>query len=241
MSGDTDYWPAFSCCGGLAFHSDNCPTRREPGGPGCLSVHGRGYYLRHQAPGVVAGPPAFVWCDLETTGLDAQCELILSLGLLITDAQFNEVARGEWTIDPREPLVHRTMDPYVRDMHTKNGLLARIERGECLPLEQAEEYACDFLDLHLGPPRESIKERPPMAGNSVSFDREFVREHCPDLIQRFNYRLLDVSSFKVLAMAQCPGAREWNASRDQNIAHTPIADLVSSIAELNHWKEELRK
>lgn len=180
----------------------------------------------------------FVWTDFETTGLDPANEEPLALGLIITDDSFREIARREWIL--RVELDHPAivgMAPFVRDMHTKNGLLERLKNGQ--PRANVEEFACSFLDRYVGRPAESIKERPPMAGNSVSFDMSFLRWHFPELARRFNYRLLDVSTLKLLACATVPGAREWNDSRP-DAAHTPIADLEASIAELQHWRGVLR-
>lgn len=180
----------------------------------------------------------FIWTDFETTGLDPANEEPLALGLIITDNMFREVARREWVIrlpDDHPALVG--MAPFVREMHTKNGLLERLKRGQ--PRVAVEEFACSFLDRYLGRPADNIKERPPMAGSSVEFDMGFMRWHFPELCRRYNYRLLNVSTLKLLACATIPGAREWNDSRP-DAAHTPIADLEASIAELQHWRQVLR-
>lgn len=180
----------------------------------------------------------FIWTDFETTGLDPANEEPLALGLVITNNEFREVARREWVIrvDETSPAL-LGMSPYVREMHTKNGLLERLKFGQ--PRANVEEFACSFLDRYLGRPAENIKERPAMAGNSVSFDMAFMRWHFPELARRFNYRLLDVSTLKLLSMATVPGAQEWNDSRPEAV-HTPLADLEASIAELAHWRQVLR-
>lgn len=180
----------------------------------------------------------FIWCDIETTGLDAKRDAILALGLVITDARFNEVARAEW-VGNAGALALDHMNDFVRVMHTKSGLLDRVQASP-LTLRGIEDRACAFLDANLGAPAEKITERPPMAGNSVSFDREFIRDAMPDLITRFNYRLLDVSTLKVLAIATVSEAQAWNDSRPE-APHTPLADLDGSIAELQHWRQELRR
>ena len=180
----------------------------------------------------------FIWCDLETTGLDPAKDEILAIGLIVTDNAFTEIARFErFTHVPAGWKAMRDMSPFVLDMHTRSGLIERVADSR-LELADVEREACAFLDQHLGEPAEKIKDRPVMAGNSVHFDRAFLLRHCPELIRRFNYRLLDVSSLKVLACATVPGAREWNDSRPP-APHTPIADLEGSIAELAHWRQVL--
>lgn len=180
----------------------------------------------------------FIWTDFETTGLDPANEEPLALGLIITDNHFREIARREWVIkvDPENPALVG-MAPFVREMHTKNGLLERLQYGQ--PRANVEEFACSFLDRYVGRPAENIKERPPMAGNSIEFDMAFMRWHFPELARRFNYRLLNVSTLKLLACATVPGAQEWNDSRPE-AKHTPLDDLDNSIAELAHWRHVLR-
>ena len=180
----------------------------------------------------------FIWTDLETTGLDPEADEILAVGLLITDDSFKEIARFEMVSHvPAGWRAMRDMSPYVLNMHTKSGLIERVADSR-LELADVEREACAFLDQHLGPAAEKIRDRPPMAGNSVHFDRAFLLRHCPELIRRFNYRLLDVSTLKVLACATVPGAQTWNDSRGP-APHTPIADLEGSLAELAHWRQVL--
>lgn len=180
----------------------------------------------------------FIWVDLETTGLFPARDEILALGMIITDEHMTEIARFERIVHvPAGFRAMRDMSDYVREMHTKNGLLERVADSR-LTLANVEDEAVDFLDTHLGPRAELVRDRPPMAGSSVHFDRAFIDRHCPNLALRFHYRLLDVSSFKVLSMATIPGAKEWNDSRP-DAAHTPLADLEGSIAELAHWRRVL--
>jgi oligoribonuclease len=183
----------------------------------------------------------FIWTDIETTGLHARKDLILALGIIITDENMKELARAEWVAHYNKHDLSYALNgnDFVTAMHTKNGLLERVAASK-LELCDVEELAGNFIDLHLSGVAASVKDRPPMAGNSVAFDREFIREDMPLLIERYNYRLLDVSSFKVLALATIPGAAEWNATRGE-AAHTPLKDLEGSISELAHWVRELRR
>jgi oligoribonuclease len=179
-------------------------------------------------------PTVFVWTDIETTGRSPVRDEILALGMIITDDKMRELARQEWVVHvPSGWKSMREMSDYVHAMHVRSGLLERVADSRLL-LADVEREACEFLAEHLGAPDWPITNRPPMAGSSVHFDRTFLVVHMPALLEHFSYRNLDVSSFKVLAIALVDGARELNAARKEP-AHTPLADLEGSIAELAQW------
>jgi oligoribonuclease len=183
----------------------------------------------------------FIWTDIETTGLNAQQDLILAVGLIITDEHMKEIARKEWVVHHSEELMNEVlaeMHPAVLEMHKKNGLLDRVKTSKTDHGTVVHE-ACEFLDQYLGRPDAEIKNRPPMAGSTVSFDAEFIRENMPELMKRYNYRRLDVSSFKVLALATIPDAKAWEAKQLKD--HTPLEDLTGSILELAHWRGEFAR
>lgn len=180
----------------------------------------------------------FVWLDTETTGLDPLRDEVLAVGIIVTDDSFREVARNEWTISHRE--IEGLMSRHVYEMHTASGLLGRVRAADptLSSLDAVEGDVSRWLRSVLGVPDPDIKRRPPLAGNTIGFDRAMLAKHMPQVLSHVHYRSLDVSSLKVLAMATVPGAREWNDSRPDP-AHTPLADLEGSIQELAHWRQVL--
>ncbi len=176
----------------------------------------------------------FIWCDIETTGLDPEKDKILAVGLVITDASLMWISRRELHVYvPEDDPAYVNMPHVVREMHTKSGLLQRVA-NQGRSLQTVESELCAWIEQHLGPTPTKSTDRPVMSGSSVHFDMAFIKRQMPDLALSFNRRLLDVSSFKVLAVASVPGAREWNDSHPP-AAHTPLADIDASMAELKHW------
>lgn len=169
----------------------------------------------------------FFFTDIETTGLSVEHDVILSLGIIITDDAFQPIARREWILHCPQYQIER-MTPKVLKMHTDNGLIERAKRDGEDPVE-AEFAARDFI-------------RPfgqhPMAGNSIHFDRTFLKAQMPDLEACYHYRNFDVSTLRLLCHATVPGAKDWKTARPK--AHTSIADLENSLEELAHWREVLR-
>lgn len=186
--------------------------------------------------------PAFIWVDLETTGLDPVRDVILEVAIITTDAAFRPLARGGWLVVPNE-LERRIaeMPDVVRQMHGESGLLEdlRCRQYSLANTPGAVRYGIQCWLEENAPVPERYEDRPPMAGNTVNFDRAFFAHHMPNLRQFFHHRSLDVSTLKVLAVATVPGAREWEAARGKP-AHRGMDDIEASIEELAHWREVLK-
>ena len=74
----------------------------------------------------------------------------------------------------------------------------------------------------------------PMCGNSICQDRRFLVRLMPRLEGYFHYRNIDVSTIKELC-------RRWNAPLvdgfRKNGAHTALADIEESVAELKYYRQ----
>jgi|CXWL01.1.fsa_nt_gi oligoribonuclease len=174
--------------------------------------------------------PLFVWCDLEMTGLDPEKCAIIEMGIIITGADLKpkaELERAIWQPD----AVLNQMEPFVREMHTKNGLLERVRKSD-VSLRTAEKEATALISQYceFG---EGI-----LAGNSIHTDRAFICKHMPGLDRFLHYRMIDVSSLKILAKAWYPNA----AGRSKvEATHTVLADLGASIGELAFYQQTFFK
>jgi oligoribonuclease len=177
-----------------------------------------------------SGQTRFVWCDLEMTGLDPQRNAIIEMGLIITGPDLRplaELERAVWQSDS----VLGEMEPFVRTMHTKNGLLERVRKSE-ISLRQAEKDATSLVSQHVDF-GEGI-----LAGNSIYMDRLFLAKYMPGFERYLHYRMLDVSSLKVLTRAWYPNAP--GRTKD-DASHTVLSDLRASIAELAYYQQTFFK
>ena len=173
------------------------------------------------------------WFDIETTGLDPEKDLILEVAAIVTGADVERTI-GSFTIPIKQDLsvACGLMNPFVTEMHSRNGLLSDIARGYCSPLAIAEAALTDLLNISQGSDPGPIY----LAGNSIHFDRSFVKRHMPALEGKLYYRMLDVSSLKiacrdVLGIAQDKGAG----------AHRAMADVVESIKEFQFFAARVQK
>jgi oligoribonuclease len=131
------------------------------------------------------------WVDLETTGLDPEADPILEIGLIVTPARapFDELAAYQGVIDPADnfsPVWHGRMNDVVRNMHTRNGLLADIYNGGfSMARVQAESIA---LLSQFGKPHDFM-----LAGSGVGhFDKRFIDAQMSRFASWLQYPVLDV-------------------------------------------------
>ena len=87
------------------------------------------------------------WMDLEMTGLDPDRHVIVEIATLITDDNLELIAEGPDLVIHQPPEAMALMDDYVREMHTRNGLLALIE-GSTISAAEAAAETLKFLRTH---------------------------------------------------------------------------------------------
>jgi len=175
------------------------------------------------------GDLKMVWVDLEMTGLDVDSCVILEVGCIVTGDDLKPLAEyGAAVQQPPEALAG--MNDFVRDMHTRSGLLRRVQESS-VPLDQAEQAVLDIV-MKYAKPREAV-----MAGNSIHQDRRFLARYMPRLDAYLHYRQVDVSSLKVLANAWYPNLPKFEKKKE----HTAVSDIRESLAELKYYRDHLFK
>jgi oligoribonuclease len=173
-------------------------------------------------------PNNLVWLDLEMTGLDAQRDVILQAAIVITTPELTpleEFACDVW--QPPSALEHMT--PYVRDMHEKNGLLARVasSRTDLFAAErQLLERICGWCSYPAL-----------LCGNTIGQDKRFIDQWMPGLAGYLSYRSIDVSSLKMLAKYWYGESAMYPKPTDAE--HDALFDVKQSIAELAHYRATL--
>jgi len=173
-----------------------------------------------------------LWVDLEMTGLDPIEDRILEVAAIVTDWDFNEIALYEAAVSVGPRLVEKRMKlgkdfwdtvPEVRNalvkQNTESGRSGRTVENELLA----------FIDEH-------FEEGVPvlLAGNSIHMDRQFIANEWKRLNSRLNYRMLDVSAWKVV----------FNGKYKKQFAkpevHRALDDIRGSIQELQYYLGKVR-
>lgn len=168
-----------------------------------------------------------IWMDLEMTGLDPDTDLIIEMATIVTDSALQVLAEGPVfaIATPEENLA--AMDEWNQTHHSASGLLERV-RKSAVTLLEAEAQTLAFI--------EGFAERntAPLCGNSIWQDRRFLSRHMPALESYFHYRIIDVSSLKELARRWRPDLLDGVSKQS---AHTALADIRESIAELAYYRQ----
>jgi oligoribonuclease len=169
-----------------------------------------------------------VWIDCEMTGLDIVADALIEVAALVTDFDLNVLGDGIDIVikPPAEALVQ--MDPYVRTMHERSGLLDELDAG--LTLADAEAQVLGYIKQHC-----ADGSRPPLAGNTVATDRSFLNRDMGTLESFLHYRIVDVSSIKELSRRWFPRAYFHAPAKRGN--HRALADIQESIEELRYYRE----
>ena len=171
--------------------------------------------------------------DLETTGLDPQNDQILEIAVTQADFEkpFEHTALYHSVITFP---VYARLSPFIREMHTKNGLLHECQQSK-ITLEEAEEAL-----LALVPEVQDKEEQPVLFGSTIHFDKAFLQNWMPRFATRLSYRLYDVSAVKLfcqsLGMPKIPKGEAHRALADikESIAHAKMCrDWVTSN---EYWK-----
>lgn len=168
--------------------------------------------------------PVLCWLDLETTGLDPDDDHeILELALQVDGGPVHS-----WVLHfdlGTYEACGGVIDTNVREMHTASGLFAacRHARYRTAEVESAAIVALCGYD----------SEPLQLAGNSVWFDRMFLRHYMPQLEKRFHYRMLDVSSVALFA-------ESFGIPRPESPSvHRAGPDIERSQRMLRYYRERL--
>lgn len=166
-------------------------------------------------------PTKLFWIDLEMTGLDVEKEVIIECAALITDMNFKVLDSFEAVVKQPQHFLD-AMDDWNREHHKASGLTAKVANG--LPEDEVEHHLISMIQKHFG-----RNERPILCGNSIAQDRLFIDKYWPGFGSMLHYRVVDVSSWKVIFNAK------FGVRYEKTNSHRALDDIKESIAELEFY------
>lgn len=161
------------------------------------------------------------------TGLSLETDALVEIAVLVTDSELNIIGEGvDLVIQATEGQI-AGMNDFVRDMHTSSGLIEEIPNG--IGVGEAEKRIMAYLNS-----AGVITGKSPLAGNSVSVDRNFIARDMKALGDFLHYRTIDVSTIKELSRRWYPKAYFAAPAKTGN--HRALGDIRDSIDELKYYR-----
>ncbi len=171
-----------------------------------------------------------LWLDMEMSGLDVNKEAIIEVACIVTDMNFRELDTFETVVKQPQNYLDN-MDAWNKETHTKSGLAAKVASG--MDPDMVEAKLIDLINKHFPHSLTDPKKRPLLAGNSIMQDRLFIDKYFLKLSARLHYRMIDVSSWKVIVN------NKFNIEYKKQNAHRALDDIRESIGELRFYLDKI--
>ncbi len=169
-------------------------------------------------------PTKLFWVDLEMTGLDTSRDVILEVAAEITDFEFKTIASYEARVRQDRDVVIERMQKNIwwKDYpENRDDFVSKLDDAKSS--EQVEQELIALVAEHFG------NEPAVLAGNSIHNDRNFIKQWWPALDLKLHYRMLDVTSFKLLMQGK------YGVEFEKREVHRAFDDIQASIAELQDY------
>ena len=164
------------------------------------------------------------------TGLSLEKDVLVEIAVLVTDSELNVIGEGIDLVIKATPGQLAGMNEFVTQMHTTSGLITQISEG--ITVEAAEDAILAYLES-----AGTVAGKSPLAGNSVSVDRNFIARDMSRLNEYLHYRTVDVSSIKELARRWYP--KIYFAAPAKTGNHRALGDIQDSIEELKYYRSSI--
>jgi oligoribonuclease len=204
----------------------------------------------------------YCWFDTEYTTLELERAKLLEVALVVTDDELRPVPGASNGI-PGE-LVRKdgfcacVTPPAAEEIseHVKQNYQPLLERcrREGRSAEEVDRHLASYMDSFPECRAESIRDRPVLAGNTIHADYFLARRFLPGFVSRLNYRLFDVSTFKLewlfhyreqkfQKLGSPETIKRYYRGRDPVVGdkHDAYYDVQASIAELAFYRSRITK
>jgi len=167
-----------------------------------------------------------MWIDLEMTGLEVETNVIIEVACIITNEKLDELETYHAVLKQPQSYLDQ-MDDWNKKTHKDTGLLDKIPHGKDPKL--VEQELMEIGKKHF------FNERIILAGNSIGHDKTFLNHYFKDFSKRLHYRVLDVSSWKVIFRDVL------NHQFEKKNTHRALDDIRESIGELKFYMGFIKK
>lgn len=181
-------------------------------------------YVKAMTNTTFIGSPAWLQCDMETTGLDENGDYLLELVLILTDEGMNEIDRVGTLVRPDEETWARLhANPYVESMHRRSGLIEdlTVNGSQAPTLDEVNHMLGAWVAERIGPAEVHFS-----GGGVANFDWPWAKRHLPAVADQLHYRPLD---FSIVAMAIARARKTDVLTKAGDKAHRALADIEEDL------------
>lgn len=164
------------------------------------------------------------WIDLEMTGLNPEKEVVIEVAAIITDLNFTELDQYHVVVQQPQSFLDQ-MDEWNTKTHTQTGLIKKVANG-VHPHQVQEDL------IHLSQ-KYFEKNKIIIAGNSIYQDRLFLKKQFPKFESTLNYRMLDVTSWKLIFQSK------FGQQFSKQNTHKALDDIRESIKEVQFYLQSV--
>ncbi len=203
----------------------------------------------------------FCWFDTEYTTLELELARLLEVALIVTDDELRPIRGGTaehvpfLRLDGFSAVLTPPPESEISD-HVKENYRPLLERCRLhgRKADEIDSHLSAYMDSFPETRVASVRERPVLAGNSIYADYFLGRKFLPRFLSRLNYRLFDVTTFKLEwqfhyrekkfeKLGSPERIRELYRGRDPIAGekHDAYYDVQASIAELAFYRSRLKK
>ncbi len=167
-----------------------------------------------------------IWVDMEMTGLDPERDAIIEFAAIITDDQLKVISEFEDCAIFQPEARFQLMDEWNRKHHGGSGLWKKVTESS-VTVPELEAKLLQWASQH------TEARTSPLCGNSIWQDRRFISKYLPNFDQFLHYRMVDVSTIKVLAQRWFPAEKY-----EKKAQHRAKDDILESIDELRYYRSK---
>lgn len=171
------------------------------------------------------------WLDMEMTGLDVNKEVVIEVACIVTDINFKELESFEAIVKQPQHYLD-SMDEWNTQHHGQSGLTAKVPFG--MEPSAVEYNLISMIERHFPEAAQDRQLRPMLAGNSIAQDRLFIDKYFPRLSDKLHYRMLDVSSWKIIFN------NKFEKFYKKQNSHRALDDIRESIGELRFYLDQIQ-
>ena len=195
--------------------------------------------------------PGYVWFDAEFTSIDLETAQVLQIAAIATDINLNPINIENNFINIIIKIdKDDQISPWVQN--NLSNLIDKCFSDEAVNVNDADLIINEWIINVFGQPNAEIHKRPILAGNSVHNDWFMIRKFFPNFKKCLHYRLLDVSTLKILWKDWNISGQEFNKESIEEInkyytgeyiskldPHDALFDIKASISEMSYYKRNL--